>query len=100
MLQTGQSVIARGRSVFSRIGPAFVLFTLVLFALGAGMFAGNGAALAQDRRQNAPGEFDFYVLSLSWSPSFCAAAQERGTTGRNQQLQCGERPYSFVVHGL
>ena len=29
---------------------------------------------AQDRRQNEPGQFDFYVLALSWSPSFCEAA--------------------------
>lgn len=57
-------------------------------------------ALAQDRRQNAPGEFDFYVLALSWSPSFCEEAQERGSQSRSQQIQCGERPYSFVVHGL
>jgi len=55
---------------------------------------------AQDRRQNAPGEFDFYVLSLSWSPSFCEASSERGRTSRSQQIQCGGRPYSFVVHGL
>ena len=39
----------------------------------------------------------FHVLSLSWSPSFCEAAGERGTP---PQQQCGERPYSFVVHGL
>ena len=58
-----------------------------------------GMASAQDRRQNAPGEFDFYVLSLSWSPSFCEAAAERGNSGRRPQVQC-ERPYSFVVHGL
>ena len=58
-----------------------------------------GMASAQDRRQNAPGEFDFYVLSLSWSPSFCEAAAERGSSGRRSQVQC-ERPYSFVVHGL
>jgi ribonuclease T2 len=58
-----------------------------------------GMALAQDRRQNAPGEFDFYVLSLSWSPSFCEAASERGNSGRSQ-TQCGGRPFSFVVHGL
>lgn len=57
-------------------------------------------ALAQDRRQNAPGEFDFYVLSLSWSPSYCEAASERGANGKSQQIQCGGRPYSFVVHGL
>ncbi|WP_213288058.1 ribonuclease T2 [Bradyrhizobium sp. sGM-13] len=57
-----------------------------------------GTASAQDRRQNAPGEFDFYVLALSWSPSFCEAAAERGNSGRSQ-TQCS-RPYSFVVHGL
>jgi ribonuclease T2 len=51
---------------------------------------------AQDARQNQPGEFDFYVLSLSWSPSFCDAAGDRA----KKQAECGERPYSFVVHGL
>jgi ribonuclease T2 len=64
------------------------------------MVAVAGAASAQDRRQNAPGEFDFYVLSLSWSPSFCEAASERGNNGRSQQAQCGGRPFAFVVHGL
>src|SRR5712691_6951816 len=54
-------------------------------------------ATAQDRRQNRPGQFDFYVLSLSWSPSFCEAAGERGTP---PQQQCGARPFSFVVHGF
>src|ERR1700749_323724 len=56
-------------------------------------------ASAQDRRQNTPGEFDYYVLSLSWSPSFCEEAAERGNSGRSQ-AQCGGRPFSFVVHGL
>src|SRR5579864_1812173 len=54
---------------------------------------------AEDARQNEAGQFDFYVLSLSWSPSFCAAAAERDGA-RNASLQCGARPYSFVVHGL
>jgi ribonuclease T2 len=57
-------------------------------------------ASAQDRRQNAPGEFDYYVLSLSWSPSYCEEASERGGSGRSQQIQCEGRPFSFVVHGL
>ena len=56
-------------------------------------------AMAQDRRQDQAGQFDFYVLSLSWSPSFCAAAAERNG-GRAGGMQCGARPYSFVVHGL
>lgn len=54
-------------------------------------------AAAQDRRQNQPGQFDFYVLALSWSPSYCEAVAERGRDGG---AQCGTRPYSFVVHGL
>src|SRR5436189_200476 len=69
-----------------------LLISLALVVVFAGM------ASAQDRRQNAAGEFDFYVLALSWSPSFCEAAAERGNSGRSQ-VQC-ERPYSFVVHGL
>lgn len=40
--------------------------------------------------------FDFYVLSLSWSPSYCEAEGEDA----NRQ-QCGsDRPYAFIVHGL
>ena len=52
------------------------------------------AATAQDPRQNAPGQFDFYVLSLSWSPSFCAGAAERGADAVARNVQCGPRPYS------
>jgi len=73
---------------------------IVRAALAAFVIAGSAsAAPAQDARQNAAGQFDFYVLSLSWSPSFCAAAAERDTA-RAPSLQCGARPYSFVVHGL
>jgi ribonuclease T2 len=60
-------------------------------------------ARVQDRRQNAPGQFDFYVLALSWSPSFCEASQERAkerASNRAPDPQCGGRPFSFVVHGL
>ena len=70
-----------------------------LFILAIVAFAQN----AQDRRQNEPGKFDFYVLALSWSPSFCEAAQERAQTrgsNRGSHPQCDGRPFSFVVHGL
>ncbi|MGB6537592.1 MAG: ribonuclease T2 [Xanthobacteraceae bacterium] len=68
--------------------------------LGACLLAATAdPSLAQDSRRNEPGQFDFYVLSLSWSPSFCAAAAERGAR-RAPRLQCGARPYAFVVHGL
>jgi ribonuclease T2 len=74
---------------------------LVAFALSmAAALAVTAPAPAQDRRQNAPGQFDFYVLSLSWSPSFCEGRDENRGGGRSQQIQCGGRPFSFVVHGL
>jgi len=53
------------------------------------------AATPQDPRQNTPRQFDFYDLSLFWSPSFCAGAADAAGN-----VQCGSRPYSFVVHGL
>jgi ribonuclease T2 len=69
----------------------------LVFALALVVTLG-GCGEAQDRRQNEPGQFDFYVLSLSWSPSFCAANAERSF--RRPDPQCGPRPYSFVVHGM
>ena len=56
-------------------------------------------ALAEDRRQNAPGQFDFYVLALSWSPSYCESAKQRAPSGRPDP-QCNGRPFAFIVHGL
>jgi ribonuclease T2 len=64
-------------------------------AVAAALFMNSIAGA--DPRQNEPGKFDFYILSLSWSPSYCEAAGERGPP---PQQQCSARPYSFVVHGL
>src|SRR6202035_2436620 len=68
---------------------------VALFGLLA-VFLWTVSASALDRRQAEPGKFDFYVLSLSWSPSFCDA----GSTRAQEQPECGPRAYSFVVHGL
>lgn len=73
---------------------------VISLTLAAGLISWAGGAKAQDKRQHAPGEFDFYVLSLSWSPSFCEEAAERGRSGGRSNIQCEGRPYSFVVHGL
>ena len=41
--------------------------------------------------------FDFYVLALSWSPTYCQDSQAR----KRDTLQCGgPRPFAFVIHGL
>src|ERR1700755_2378950 len=73
---------------------------MISLTLAAGLISLADGANAQDKRQNAPGEFDFYVLSLSWSPSFCEEAAESGRGGKSSNIQCAGRPYSFVVHGL
>ena len=57
------------------------------------------SAFAQEHRQAEPGRFDFYVLALSWSPSYCEAT-ENHAPNRARDRQCGGRPFSFVVHGL
>lgn len=68
--------------------------------LGAGLIAAtlqpSLATEPPEARNSVPGQFDFYVLSLSWSPSYCA-----GRSSANAGMQCGGgRPYAFVVHGL
>lgn len=40
-----------------------------------------------------PGQFDYYLLSLSWSPAFCIQKPE--------SPECnGPRRFGFIVHGL
>jgi ribonuclease T2 len=56
-------------------------------------------AWAQEQRQHQPGQFDFYVLALSWSPSYCEAATTTASRAATSE-QCSGRPYSFIVHGL
>ena len=41
--------------------------------------------------------FDYYVLSLSWAPAFCAQA---GQAARNPQECAAGKGIGFIVHGL
>ena len=71
-----------------RFLPAFCMAALCLIA----------SATAQARHRShaeggTPGDFSYYLLSLSWSPAYCQ--QSPGSP------QCtGSRRYGFVVHGL
>ena len=60
---------------------------------GDGSFRRNGSG---PRGASTPGQFDFYVLSLSWSPGFCATGGDE--KGRDQ-CRTGAN-LGFVVHGL
>lgn len=68
-------------------------------AIAAALALTAGAAVAQGPRETRggpAGEFDFYVLALSWSPSFC-----EGEGDRREPEQCEPgRRLGFVVHGL
>jgi ribonuclease T2 len=69
--------------------PVLFLAVLALAAAAIGAYA-----RPSDRARNAsPGEFDYYVLSLSWSPAFCLESPGAA--------QCnGPRRFGFIVHGL
>jgi len=73
--------------------------TLVGALALTGVLFFSAKTLAQVREHGTPGQFDFYVLSLSWSPSYCEAAENR-RGGRTNDRQCSGRPFAFVVHGL
>lgn len=64
---------------------------LLIVCLAASLEA---AARHRQRATGAePGEFDYYLLSLSWSPAFCIAKPD--------SPECsGPRHYAFIVHGL
>lgn len=54
------------------------------------------ACAQQGPSRGVPGQFDFYVLALSWSPAFCADPRQ----ARGNRLQCADNRFGFVVHGL
>jgi len=63
-----------------------------LFAVFALLFIPADAQARGER----PGLFDYYVLSLSWSPTFCMSK-----AGRRDRRQCGSGArHGFIVHGL
>lgn len=53
-----------------------------------------GPAAAQ--KIGRAGDFDYYALVLSWSPTYCVDAGQ----SRNDPQCNSVRPYAFVLHGL
>jgi ribonuclease T2 len=85
------------RDRIRRFIRATAVLAFVLFSVSPA--PGQEQAGAGKDQANTPGRFDFYVLALSWSPSYCARAKERAPE-RTPQAQCAGRPFAFVVHGL
>ena len=92
-------VAGRSRLYAAWAGLALIAVALAVFWKPAGQGVGETinqpAVLARGDVPVGTG-FDFYVLSLSWSPSYCEA---EGEDANRQQCESA-RPYAFVVHGL
>jgi ribonuclease T2 len=69
-----------------------IFVRLVITAIMLAALAPLTAIAAGDKA----GDFDFFVLALSWSPTYC---QSQGAYAN--RLQCGaSADHAFVVHGL
>ncbi|MDJ1159275.1 ribonuclease T2 [Chelatococcus sp. SYSU_G07232] len=84
---------------YSRLRTTPIGFAVALLAIALGITP----AVAQPRGAEAgvqkgatAGQFDFYVLALSWSPGFCTL---EGDARNRDQCETGAR-LGFVVHGL
>lgn len=60
------------------------------------MVAASSGLAAREIRGAAPGDFDLYLLALTWSPGFCATG---GAAKQPDQCDMGSR-LGFLVHGL
>jgi ribonuclease T2 len=69
------------------------LKTAALLLLALLTVAASATARHRHSSDAAPGTFDYYVLSLSWSPAFCLS--EPGAAEGT-----GPRRFGFIVHGL
>ena len=75
---------------------------LSLLLLSALLVSFGGTSLAKHKKSpsssdaNEPGQFDYYLLTLSWAPQFCATNPSgRGSAECNPNKHMG-----LVVHGL
>jgi ribonuclease T2 len=77
-----------------RLCPALML---VAFAVSLPVISsGKHKHATNSNGDNTPGSFDFYLLTLSWAPEFCATHN----TSRASSECDSKRHYGFIVHGL
>ncbi|HXP65277.1 MAG TPA: hypothetical protein VN815_07370, partial [Steroidobacteraceae bacterium] len=69
------------------------LLKLAALLLGIALAAASASARHRKSSDAEPGVFDYYLLSLSWSPAYCLS--DPGAAECN-----GPRRFGFIVHGL
>lgn len=78
-----------------RSSRKFVLLIALLFCCASFSTARGHRRHSQQQDQHRggePGVFDYYVLTLSWSPEFCH--------GHADSPECKSGHYGFIAHGL
>lgn len=77
--------------------PAILMFaSLVALCVTDSALARRPSHAKQDAtQQSAPkaGRYDYYVMAMSWSPTYCQ-------THPDETDQCGHQGYGFILHGL
>jgi ribonuclease T2 len=89
------------RPRLSLVGTIALL--VVVAAIGFLQQRGNGVwrddgPKGGDTSANSAGQFDYYALVMSWSPTHCSTPE-----GEDDAQQCSRRDgrrYAFVLHGL
>src|SRR5450631_2672574 len=76
-----------------RLPSEHSLKTVLLILLPISTLAAGATARHRKSFDGEPGTFDYYLLSLSWSPAFCLS--DPGAAECN-----GPRRFGFIVHGL
>ena len=71
----------------------FTILALIALTAGSiGMSSARQPASNKAQAESVAGVFDYYLLALSWSPTFCLTHKD--------DAQCTGKGYGFVLHGL
>lgn len=71
----------------------FTILALIALTAGSiGMSSARQPASNKAQAESVAGVFDYYLLALSWSPTFCLSHKD--------DAQCTGKGYGFVLHGL
>jgi ribonuclease T2 len=78
------------RVLYARLGVALGLLALLGLCSAPALARHHGSSSTEG---GPSGQFDYYLLALSWAPSYCLVHP-------GDRAECGSKGYGFVLHGL
>ncbi|MBS0580813.1 MAG: ribonuclease T2 [Proteobacteria bacterium] len=81
------------RPLSRRSPPAVARWVALLAATALAAATASARHHHAKAHEGAAGEFDYYLLSLSWAPTYCLTHADDGD-------ECSSKGYGFVLHGL